>query len=167
MDMPAQRVKSARQGRSGGQQGDPQRQGDRRPQRGGEKEGAETLREKYGRTIRAHAGRFGTHNATGSEPPSGPSVLAVMGSPKSGARAGPGDWLPAGPDTLSVGDFLEPSVGHVATKDVPELILTGAREMRIPGLVLKLDALKLGAPHDPLLPIHRQRFPLRHLMLPL
>src|SRR5262245_62988624 len=49
------------------------------------------------------------------------------------------------------------SVGHVAAKDFPKLVLMRASYMRIRWLVLEFDAVELGATHDPLLLIDRQR----------
>ena len=59
------------------------------------------------------------------------------------------------------------SVGHVAAKDVPKLVLIGAGYMRVRRLVLEFDAVGLGASHDALLLLDRQSFPLGYLVLPL
>ena len=61
---------------------------------------------------------------------------------------------------------VNPSVRHVASKNVPELILVGTVDVRGRRLVLEFDAVELGATHDTLLLIDRQDFPLSHLVLP-
>lgn len=61
---------------------------------------------------------------------------------------------------------VNPSVRHVASKNVPELILVGTGDVRGRRLVLEFDAVELGATHDTLLLIDRQDFPLSHLVLP-
>src|SRR3984957_6791119 len=61
---------------------------------------------------------------------------------------------------------VDASVGHIAAKDVPKLVLIGASHMRVRRLVLKFDTVELGATHDELLLMGRQRFPFSCLVLP-
>ena len=50
---------------------------------------------------------------------------------------------------------IDAPVGHVATKDVPKLVLISASYMRVRSLVLEFDAIELGASYDALLLIDR------------
>ena len=59
---------------------------------------------------------------------------------------------------------VDTSVGHVATKDVPKLVLVCSSDMRVRWLVLEFDAVELGASDDALLLINRQSFPLSYLI---
>src|SRR6185437_11707813 len=62
---------------------------------------------------------------------------------------------------------VDAPVGHVATKDVPKLVLIRASDMRVRWLVLELDTVELGASHDALLLVDRQSFPRSCLVNPL
>src|ERR1700722_8605758 len=62
---------------------------------------------------------------------------------------------------------VDTSIGHVAAKDVPVLILICASGMRGGCLVLEFGAVRFGASHDALLLVDRQSFPLSYFVLPL
>src|ERR1700722_2876692 len=63
--------------------------------------------------------------------------------------------------------ILDISVRHVATEDLSKLVLIRASDMRIRRLILEFDAVRLGAPHDVLLLLDLQSFPLHHLVFAL
>jgi len=57
-------------------------------------------------------------------------------------------------------------VGHVASEDLAEAILVGARDVGVRCLLLDLDAVGLRPPHYLLLPGDRQRLPRGHVVGP-
>jgi hypothetical protein len=59
-------------------------------------------------------------------------------------------WSSAEPNEHS-SMVLNISIGHVGTKDVSQLVLIGASDMRVVRVVFELDAFELRTPHDALL----------------
>ena len=63
--------------------------------------------------------------------------------------------------------ILDIAVGHVAAKDVAEVVLIGAGDVGVLRLVFQFRAVGLSASHDELLLVDRQSFPLADIVLPL